>query len=90
MYDLKATQMNLQYSLIRQLMVYNFKLGHNAAEANKNICCAVDHNTVTRWFHIIRLGCKYLNDQARSKSMDSKAMLQIIDTNLTSRTHRQR
>ena len=49
MYDLKATsQSNVQCSLIRELMLYEFKLSHNAMEANKNIGCAkgegkVDH-----------------------------------------------
>ena len=33
MWDLKATQMNVQHSL----MIYEFKLDHNAAEAAKNI-----------------------------------------------------
>ena len=31
-YDLKAA---VQYSLIRELMLYGFKLGHNTAEATK-------------------------------------------------------
>ena len=51
--DLKATQMNMQYSLIWDLMIYKFELGHKAMEATKNVCCAkdegaVDHSTVTR------------------------------------------
>ena len=46
--DLKAAQMNVQHNLIRGL-------GHNTAEATKNICCAkvegkVNHNTVTKKF----------------------------------------
>ena len=50
--DLKAVQLNVQLSLIQEFMLYEFKLGHNAAEATKNICCMkgedTDHNTVTR------------------------------------------
>ena len=34
-------------------MLYKFQMGHNTAEATKNICCtkdedAVDHSTITR------------------------------------------
>ena len=54
-YDLKATQMNLQRNLIRKFMLYEFQLGHNATEATKNSCRekgddTVDYNTITRWF----------------------------------------
>ena len=43
--------MNMQCSLIQELMFYEFKLGSNAAQATKIICCvkgesAVDHNVV--------------------------------------------
>ena len=53
MYNLKASQMNVQFSLIQELMVYELKLDHNAAETTKTICYAkgegaVDHSTVTR------------------------------------------
>ena len=46
----EAAQRNVQRSLIRE-MVYEFKLGYNAAKATKNICRAkvrgaVDHSTV--------------------------------------------
>ena len=44
--DLKAAQMNMQYSLIQELMLYKFKLGHNAMEATKNICCMQDESSV--------------------------------------------
>ena len=52
-YDLKATQMNEQHSLIQKLMIYKFKLGYNAADSTRNDCCvigqgAVDHSTITR------------------------------------------
>ena len=49
MYDLKATQMNMQCRLIQELMLYEFELGYNTVEANKNLCKGegtVDHNTV--------------------------------------------
>ena len=96
MCDLKAAQMNVQHSLIRKLMLYEFEPGHNATEATKNICFAkgegaVDHNTVTRWFKKFRSGCKNLDDQARSgmpKNMSSKAVLQAIEANWASSTRR--
>ena len=52
-YDLKATQMNVQHSLIQEIMLYKFEEGHNAVKATKNFCCekgedAVDHTTVSR------------------------------------------
>ena len=52
---LKAALMNAQCNLIGKPMLYEFKLGHNAVEAAKNISYikskgSVDHSTVTRWF----------------------------------------
>ena len=35
MYDLKAAQRNMQYSLIRELMFKEFEQDHNAEEAPK-------------------------------------------------------
>ena len=47
MYDLKSTQVNTQHSLIQQLILYEFKLGHNVIEVAKNNCTkckdAADH-----------------------------------------------
>ena len=78
--NLNVIQMNVQCSLIWELMLYEFEMGHNAMEATKNICWVKvegenDHNTVTRWFKKFCLGCKNLNDQARSdrpKTVNSK------------------
>ena len=52
-YDLKATQMSLQLSLIWEFMLYKFELSHNTEEAIKNIRCVkgegtVDHSTVIK------------------------------------------
>ena len=64
--------MNVQRSLIRELMFYAFKLGHNETEKKqKNICRAktegkVDYSSVTRWFKKFCSACKNLDDQARS------------------------
>ena len=38
--DLKDMQMNVQYSIIWEIMLYEFKLCHKAAEATKNISYA--------------------------------------------------
>ena len=81
---------------IRQLMIYGFKLGHDAAEVTKNLFCvkgerADYHWTVTKWFMKFCLGCKDLDNQARSarpKTEDSETMLQDIDANQVSRTQR--
>ena len=87
--DLKAVQMNMQYSLIWELMP---QLDQNTTEATKNIWVKdegrIDHSTVNRWLKKIhRSGCKNLNDQARlgrPKAIDSKA----IATNQVSSTQR--
>ena len=47
--------MNVQCSLIPELEVYEFKLGHNATESTQNIGHAkgkdgVGHSKVPRWF----------------------------------------
>ena len=91
---LEATQMNIQHCLIWEF--YEFELGHNIAEATKNICCvksedAVNHSTVTRCFKKFCPSCKNLSNQARSgkpKSVDSNAVLQAIEANLASSSWR--
>ena len=42
--DLKAAQMSLQLSLIWELMLYEFKLGHDTPEETKNIHRVKDEN----------------------------------------------
>ena len=76
----------------REFLLYKFKLGHNATETSKNICCtkgegAVEHNTVTGWFKKFHSSCKSLDNQTRSivsKNVDSKAVLQATEANLVS------
>ena len=68
MYDLKATQMDMQQSLIRELRLYKFVLNDNATEAMKNIYFskgegAFDHHT--KWFKKFYLNCKNLDYKAR-------------------------
>ena len=50
MCDLKAVQINMQYSLIQEYVciqrLYEFELVHNAMEATKNICYVKDKGTV--------------------------------------------
>ena len=96
MCDLKAPQMNVQHSLIQELLLYEFKLGHNTAEATKNIYCMngegiVDHSTVTRWLKKFYLCSKNIDDQARSgrlKTVHSEAMFQAIEANSMSNIRR--
>ena len=85
MCESKATQMNVQHSLIHELILYKFKLGYNSAEVTKNICwvkgeSAVENGIVIRWFKKFHSDHKNLNDQARldrPKTMDSKAMFKL-------------
>ena len=51
--NLKGAQMNMQRSLIQEVMVYRFKVGYNATETTTNICCVkgegkVDPSTVNK------------------------------------------
>ena len=64
---LKDAQMNMQHSLIWELILYKFELCHNTAESTKDIYCvkhkmSVDDSTVTGWFRKFGLGCKNLNN----------------------------
>ena len=83
--DLRATQMNVQRCLIRELIPYEFEQGHNSAKSIINVCCtknegAVDHSTVSRLFKKCCSDCKDLDNQARSgrsKSVDSEAVSKV-------------
>ena len=82
--------MNVQGSLIQEIMLYKFELGCNALEATKNLCCVkcestVDDITVTRWLKKFCLDFKNLSDQLRSsrpKTVDSESVFQAIEVNL--------
>ena len=55
--DLKNAQMNVQRSLLRELMLQEFKLSHNTGVEAKNICwvkgeAAVDQSTVYIYIYI--------------------------------------
>ena len=71
-------------------------LVHNVTEANKNIYCpkdedTIDHSTVTRWFKTFLSGFKNLGHLARSggpKSIDSEVVLKAIKANSTSSIRR--
>ena len=57
------TVMNGQCCLILELLLYKFKIGYNAVETTKNVCCVngvdeVNQSTVTRWLKKFCLGCK--------------------------------
>jgi transposase len=55
----------------RNLMLYEFKCGHSAAAATRNICRiegagTVKESTCRRWFAIFRTGKEGLRDKNRS------------------------
>ena len=77
--DLTATEMNIQCSLIKELMLYEFKMGHNVTEATKNICCVksegtFDQNTVNRRFKNFCTGCKKIRQGWVGLKLNSEAM----------------
>ena len=65
-------------------------------KATKNIHCmkgkgTIDYSTVTKWFKKFCLGCKNLDDQAKSgkpKTVNFKAMLKAIKAKLASNTQK--
>ena len=77
---LKVAQVDMQCSLISELILYKFKLSNNAMEATIKTHCekgSVDHCTGTKWFKKFRSGCKKLNDQVKSgrpKNVNSEAV----------------
>ena len=86
--NFKAVQMDVQRCLIRELILYEFELDHNAsAEEIKNIWRVKEENAVIRWLKKFRSSCTNRNNQTRSvkpKSMDPEAVLPTIEANLTS------
>ena len=82
------------YSLIWEFMLYEFELGYDTMEVKKDISwvkgeSTADHSTETRWLKKFCSSCKNLDDHSKSgrlKNVDSEAMIQTIETNLTSRT----
>ena len=44
--DLKAAKINMQHSLISELILYKFKLGHNTTETTKNFCGIKSEGTI--------------------------------------------
>ena len=87
--DSKAAQVNVQHSLIGELLLYEFELGHYSEEGRKIICygkdeSAVDQSKVSRWLKKYCPACKNFPHQARSsrpKSVESKTMFQDIEAN---------
>ena len=77
--DSKVARLSEQHSLIRELLLYKFKLGHDPVKATKNIFCAKGEIAVTRGFK------KF---QRSDKIMDSEAVLLAMKANLLSSTRR--
>ena len=88
-FDLKATQMNGQHSLIGELMLYMFKMGHDAVESAKNNCWeksedSIDPCTGTGKVKKFNSGSKKLENQAKSgktKTRDSTTVFKTIKVN---------
>ena len=82
--DLKAAQMNVQRGQIQEFILYEFKLDHNSAEANKTfivqkVKTQFDHGILVSLFKKSLSVCKNFDNQARSnrtKTMDSTAVYQ--------------
>ena len=51
--DLIDPKVKVQCSLIQELILYSSELGHNTAEATKNICCAKDEKIGRRNFILV-------------------------------------
>lgn len=85
--------MSVSNVVIRACLLYEFKLGTNAAEATRKICRAFGQNTVTErtaqnWYRTFRSGDMTLEDQPRSgrpSSLDEEQLKQAIeeDSSLT-------
>ena len=79
--DIISSQINVQSSRIRKLLLYEFDLSQNPAEATKNICYSKGEGAVDQSYQVIgkfRLNCNNLDDQAslgRPKTMDTEAVL---------------
>ena len=77
--------MNNQNMLIRELLLYEFELGHNAAEATRNICYAkgeshLDQSTANKWFKKFRSGEKNLEDKSRSGRPRTVEFIRLTST----------
>ena len=46
--NLKAIQMDIQCSLIWEVMFFDFKLGYNDVVATKNICCTKGEDVIDK------------------------------------------
>ena len=79
-FDFKATQINIQHSLIQEVMIYVFEHCQNAMEEIKNIYCAqgegiVNHCCLTSRLKKFFLGYKKLLNQQRSDRPKTMALI---------------
>ena len=82
--NLKAAQMNMQHSLIWELIIIEFEY---TKRNQKHLSCKRwRHSWVTSWFKKFCPGRKNLDDQA--KSGRPEAILQAIEANLVRNTWR--
>ena len=76
---------------IRSLIFHEFKQGHNATEASRNICetlgsKSVNERTCRRWYAKFRSGATQLSDKKRSgrpSTFNNTALLNANEANPT-------
>ena len=76
---------------IRVCLLYEYKLGHTAAEATRNICYAIgpdtiNHTTAYRWFERFCNGDETLQDEQRTgrqTKIDLTDLKQAIESDPT-------
>ena len=66
---LKGALISVQSSLIRELILYEFEMGHHAKETTKNFCYAedeyaVDLSKISWWFKKFHSGLKNIDNQS--------------------------
>ena len=74
---------------VRHCLLYEYELGHSAAEAQRNICKALgqgvlDVSTARRWFVRFRDGDCELEDKPRSgrpQEVDSEQVRALVEAN---------
>ncbi|KAI6186909.1 Histone-lysine N-methyltransferase SETMAR-like protein [Aphelenchoides besseyi] len=79
---------------VRHCLLYEFQLGHSAANATRNICSsisqdAVSHSTSKYWFQRFREGDYSLEDRPRSgrpSTLDAQRLHSLINADPTQTT----
>ena len=86
----RESEMNLSCKDLRVLLLHQFRLGHKATEASRNICSTMGKNilsirTVQHWFNRFKSGNFKLNDSrysGRPVEVDADVLKQLIEEDL--------